>query len=457
MKSFWTAHAKEVAAFDIKKTHGNDRLQDKRLRWSVKKLLRDDGATSNLYPVDISSTAVVHRYALEVQRKMRVDPVRGTSNKGGVVAPTRAWKSFSQSLKKFPSLPPFIRLQNFVYSTQALPQELLDLPKEYYDLGWESCRLTPIDHVEIAKLPPAEIKLLVNKIVPWALGQHSQRDGHFAVVRDNDTKMVCTQDGISCSGLRIFRGTTANAMYINTGAAQQAPIVKPVAEVPSTSILHSLPIGMTAIPIDVLCAEHVRDFDYKGRLVQVYALQDASGRMITTLWGAPNGMMKAGGTYQLTGFKVKMLQNNTIGLEGTHGAASIKLLKAPPEVASDAANPTGEAQSLGLRIDTKCTVAAERSIWEEVKQHFGTGPYDEEKQRKITRAVQGTPVRRKTVLRWPPSVRPSSSSSNSSSRLGTFLRLALPHSAHNEPSCSAASRMRERPPKIVRATLPPPS
>ncbi len=396
MKSFWTAQAKEVAAFDIKKAHGNDRLQDKRLRWSVKKLIRDDGATSNLYPIGISPTAVVHRYALEVHRKMRVDPVRGKAGRagGGVVAPTRAWKAFSQSLKKFPTLPAIVRLQNFVYSTKALPEELLELPKEYYDLGWESCRLTPIDHIEISKMPQPEVRLLVNKIVPWSLGQHAQRDGHFAVVRDSDSKLVCTQDGLSCSGLRIFRGTTAHALFINTGAAAGPPAAKPSAAVPTSSVLHTLPIGMTAIPVDVLCVEHVRNFDYKGRLVQIYTLEDASGRMIMTLWGSPTGAMKTGATYRLTGVKVKMLQNNTIGLEGTHGASVITMTKPPPESSGSDPQSGGasEAQSLALRIDTKCTVASERSIWEEVKQHFGPGPYDDEKQRKISRAVQGTPV-----------------------------------------------------------------
>jgi hypothetical protein len=207
---------------------------------------------------------------------------------------------------------------------------------------------------------------------------------------------VCTQDGLSCSGLRIFRGTTAHALFIDTGATAPQSAAKAVFEVPPTAVLHTLPIGMTAVPVEVLCVEHVRNFDYKGRLVQIYTLEDASGRMIMTLWGSPSGAMKAGATYRLTGVKVKLLQNNTVGLEGTHGASVIVMTKPPPNPSGggDSAVATlgSDDKSLALRIDTKCTVASERSIWEEVKQHFGPGPYSEDKQRKISRAVQGTPV-----------------------------------------------------------------
>lgn len=60
----------------------------------------------------------------------------------------------------------------------------------------------------------------------------------------------------------------------------------------------------------------------------------------------------------------------------------------------------GASTTLALRLDTRCTVASEKSLLDEVKQHFGDQwPYDAEQQKRISRAVQGTPAILSTNLR----------------------------------------------------------
>ncbi|CUG84703.1 piwi, putative [Bodo saltans] len=58
-----------------------------------------------------------------------------------------------------------------------------------------------------------------------------------------------------------------------------------------------------------------------------------------------------------------------------------------------------KSNQLALRLDTKSLVAAEQSLLDEIQQHYGNGPYTEDVQRRIARAVQGTPFVVSTNLR----------------------------------------------------------
>ena len=270
----------------------------------------------------------------------------------------------------------------------------------------------------MAQLPPMECKLLLNKVLPWALFFHAQQNGGFTVVREIDGKMVCTEDGMSVAGLRIFRGTTAAVLQLaGTEKSSSVPELPPALDptVPKTQVLKLLSPRLVTEPIIVKCTEIVRSFYFKEHLVQSYLVADASGRMGITFWGFGANVLVPGKCYSISCVKAKEPAKGfqrgdfNVELDATFGIANVEAI----DTGSSAA-PTGSVdllqpnrlnlipdanRSLALRIDTRCTVAAEKSMWEEVKQHFGDPPYDEEKQRRIARAVQGTPVVISTTLR----------------------------------------------------------
>lgn len=421
MKSFWAAKALSVAAQEVKRSHEEDRSKDKRLRWTVRKNVRDDGVTSNLFPITITNNGapnLIYRYDLEVSRKVRlaqpgdIQPARTT----GTVSPNRAWKVFAQALRKYPSLPPLVRVGSRIYSTEPIPKDLLELPKEFLDLGWEKCRLGLLDRVEMHTLSPQELKQLLNKMLPWALAYHAKNDGSFSVVREVDGKMVCTEDGMSVSGLRIFRGTTAAVLQINTNTEDtaQAATAPTDQHIPKSTILGSIKIPAETqkglhleTPIPLRCLKLNKEFEYKGNPVQSYYCADSSGTILVTLWGYPKGKLTPNRTYIFTGLKAQVTAARYQRADFTyelHGVAGLCQIKEDAEAESATGQAeeshTGPSESnLVLRLDTRCTIASERSMWEEIKLHFGPGPYDEDKQRRIVRAVQGTPVVLSTSLR----------------------------------------------------------
>lgn len=394
MKAFWNCQVREVSAMEVKNAHKNDRGADRQNRFQNKMSLRSDGATSNLYPITCNVDASVYRYELEVIRKSAGDAV-------GRVAPissTKAWRSVANGLRRFPAMPPIVRVDNRIYAASQLPAEMLDLPKEFHDLGWQSCRMQPVDKINFLKLPPSEYRSLVNKIFPWAVSVNAQRDGNFSVVRDLDGKIVCTHDGLTVSGLRIFRGTTAQALFIDNSDGVS---IKPQQELPPppSSVLATLQVGAIDTPLIVRCVRHERDFVFKGLNISVFTVKDASRSIDLTLWEAPPLTLQPGKLYSLANIKFKVTpQSGKSLLEATFKTAIIREL---PEDASDVKEVTDveSAQQLSLKLDTKCLVASERSLWEEVKQHFGPGPWDEDTQRRIARVVQGTPIVVSTNLR----------------------------------------------------------
>jgi hypothetical protein len=423
-KAFWTSRAVSKTAQEVKTTHVMERNADKQARWQVRKNVSTDGVVSNLYGIAIDKAATVHRYDLDVCRRARAN-VAATSVASAIadmpnpndnlaaahvrkslpVSPTRAWRMYAQSLRKYPALPPLVRVAGRIYAAAALPAEVQELHKDYHDQGWERCCLAPVGAERLASLPPPELKSVVNKMLPWALSFHARRDGNFAVVRELDGKMVCTEDGISVAGLRVFRGTTATILHVTNGDVLSAS--EEYSSLPTSRYLQSITqAGTNNDPMHVRCQSLVRMFQYQGKQIGVYLVEDSSGSVVLQLWGATPDSLIAGQSYLIKGVKVSPAEGrfNAGGtipwdLSGTTAYTEIKPADVVPEtnlvVPTDAKSHVG----LALRLDTRCTVASEKSLWEEVKQHFGEGPYDQAKQRMITRALQGTPVILSTNLR----------------------------------------------------------
>jgi hypothetical protein len=419
-QAFWRAKAVSKTAHEIKSTHLLERNVDKQARWQVRQNIVKDGVVSNLYDISIDPKAMAFYYDLDVTRRLKANvavanapanasttdnraPAAHHARKSLPVSPTRAWRMYSQSLRRYPSLPPLVRVNGRVYAANALPSDVLTLPPEFHDLAWERCCLRPAGSDRLASLPPSDLKSVVNKMLPWALSYHARNDGSFAVVRQVDGKMVCTEDGISVAGLRIFRGTTATILHVKNGDILSAS--EDLHPAPPSLFLGSIANDGETVKTEfpVRCVELLRTVVAQGKPVAVYLVEDSSGKTVFRLWNAAADTMKPGQVYTIATVKTKAIDpslktNGTLRFEIQGSLPHTRVTSvADGALAGGAAGETGGGAAdasvgLALRLDTRCTVASEKSLWEEVRQHFGAGPYDADKQRMITRALQGTPV-----------------------------------------------------------------
>ena len=409
-RALWTARAISKTPQEIKGAHNFERNADKQARWEVRRNLPADGVMSNLFKLTVKDEAVVHRYDLDASRSARAagDPAAAIaaapSKKMLPVNPTRAWRMYAQSLRRYPNLPPLVRVSSRVYAAAALPDDVLELPKEFHDLGWERCSLRAQGTSQLVALPPAELKSVVNKMLPWALSSYARKEGHFAVVRELDGKMVCTEDGISVAGLRIFRGTTATVLHIRNGDITTA--VEDLSAVPTSAFLATMPPNQTLhTEFHVRVKSFERMVLFKDRKIGIYHVEDSSGVAQLQLWNVTPDVLVAGQYYALSGIATKPLPEDKAGsgllpvvLHGSLPSTKVSGV-AVSEIATTVPGGAQGTIGLALRLDTRCTVASEKSLWEEVRHHFGEGPFDEEKQKRITRAMMGTPVILSTNLR----------------------------------------------------------
>ncbi|CUG75108.1 argonaute-like protein, putative [Bodo saltans] len=126
-----------------------------------------------------------------------------------------------------------------------------------------------------SKICPTEYRTLVNKLFPWSIGLHAQRDGTFTTARELDGKIVCTHDGLTVAGLRIYRGTTAHALFIDVdGDAKHQP--QRQTPPPKSSVIKTLPAGTIDNAITFRCVRHDRTVTFKGAPVQAFTVEDSS-------------------------------------------------------------------------------------------------------------------------------------------------------------------------------------
>lgn len=504
MQSFWSSRVASVTANDIRSNYLAQISADRKARWQMRKNVRNDGVVSNLFPLDVAAqSAHVYRYDLVVTKRAApvilpagsssgmgsssaLDPSVAVAQGGSAdevpqmrtlqVSPTRAWRMFAQALRRH-ALPPLVRVTGSVYAAAPLPPEVLQLDPSFFDIGWQKCELQFAGKQHLSELPPQELKALMNKIIPWALSFHARKHGGYAMVREVDGKMVSTEDGVLVSGLRVFRGTTASVVHVNTagehhvgsaatasakttssGDPQGKTTTKdeplPPHVVPESAVLKTLRPNTPMPPSGLLvaCEARVRNFVFKGKPVAVFLVRDASGSTSLTLWGAQPDALTPGKRYDLRGLRCK----NTDARFGKRGTLDVELeggetavvvpvetptapaptatttteddnaaakkeegnandvcnavdAKAKSDAASSSSSSSSSSSllpltardgvSLALRLDTRCTVASDRSVLDDIRRHFGEQPYNDEKKRVIARAVQGTPVVLSTNLR----------------------------------------------------------
>lgn len=199
---------------------------------------------------------------------------------------------------------------------------------------------------------------------------------------------------------------------------------------PSTRHLTETPVGLTSAdnPIHFRVDVFLRAFTYRGTPVESYQISDASGSVLASVWAPPQPQALAvGAVYSAAPVRIREFaeRGNARLVELPRGTVPV-LLAAPatapssssssPTVASAVQPHTQRAQlqcggrrvaalpdvsssppprlpgHISLKIDTKGTIASEISLWGEVLQHFGPGPYDEATQQRIQKALVHMPV-----------------------------------------------------------------
>nr|CCC93424.1 putative PIWI-like protein 1 [Trypanosoma congolense IL3000] len=493
-KSLWPFGAQEVSLPEVKRDYVNKRALDKKTRFTVRQRIRDEGVTSNLFPVMFNQNTSLFSYEVRATRHpLHLPPLKnaeetsesptGSKERKGSkkkkastsqgdpmplikrVECSRAWAAIQRYLRRCAgNVPPVVNVRYKVYSTAPLPVNALELPPEYLDLGWIECKLHFNGKIKFADMEAAELQETVNKIVMWSIRKEERQSSHtFCVAKESSGKAVHVHNAVTVDGLRVFKGTIVRAMYVNTDDAEvklHSPLASSAVSPPPGDALKTLPAGSyEAKPLRFLVEEFVRSFVFKNRNVQSYKISDASGTIQASLWDATEETrLEVGCVYDVTGYRVRVFEthNGMRLVEMTMGKSTFDAVKqeqqAEPkkdgdnvpianevvgsaklerrsrnskkntgkkeeerrwrEVEShaqsvDNANGSGSAKpllpkhpgSLVLKIDTKCTVASELSLWDEVKQHFGSGPYDAATMERITCSVQGTPVVTSTTLR----------------------------------------------------------
>ncbi|KPI89547.1 putative argonaut-like protein [Leptomonas seymouri] len=408
------------------------------------------------------------------------------------VAPGRSWQAIQRYLRhRFTAaastlLPPLIQLGNKIYAAAPLPADALQLPKTYFDLGWKTAELRLVGRSRYTDMPADELQMVMNKIVLHiaretqvhqqqqqqqqqhscdvaatkdpSCSQNESEDGleMLAVVREKTGKLVCTMQGVSSGGLRIYRGVCVQAIFVDhaaaldyednakdegegegdnahdcnaappgasgrvakKGAANTAARLPPP---PTTRHLSETPVGLTdaSSPVHFRVEAFLRAFTYRGTPVESYRISDASGSVLASLWAPPQPQaLIVGGVYSAAPVRIREFaeRGNARLMELPSGTVP-KLLAAPqpsppPSEAPNAPQRSRKQRSaasitpkgcasgtpsrlpghISLKIDTKGTMASEVSLWEEVLQHYGAGPYDEATQQRIQRALAHMPV-----------------------------------------------------------------
>ncbi|AYU78508.1 argonaut-like protein, putative [Leishmania donovani] len=512
--TFWSQPVKHVSAATLKRQHTLERAQDKKSKFLVRSSIREDGVISNLFPLNFrvadASHPDSHRgapptgthvyiYEMYVTRltatqrggsaargspsvtgagargKARAGAAATAAAIGGVqagglasverrVSPGRAWRAVERFLRhKYAGvaaalLPPLVQLNSKVYTAAPLPPDALVLPRAYFDIGWQTAVLRLQRRCRFTELPPSELQMLLNKIVP-EVARTSHREqrqkvdatpSFLEVVREKTGKLVCATQGVSAGGLRIYQGVLVQAIFVDSSAALDpnaadaregqvarethtcslAPAktgagssTKPPTDADACPIatrhLGDTPVGLTdaAAAVHFQVVAFLRPFAYRGTHAESYRIRDASGVYLASLWApAKPRSLTVGAVYAAAPVRIRefaergnarlieFLDGTTLTLLSASTATAPASLSSGSAMAqpftprSDSGNggATSEASrlpgQLSLKIDTKGTIASEVSLWEEVLQHFGHGPYDEAAQQRLRKSVQGIPV-----------------------------------------------------------------
>lgn len=370
------------------------------------------------------------------------------------IHPSAVWDAVRRYIfQLYMETPPMVRLDAKLYTTAPLREQALLIPPAYHDVGWDSCELCFLGKHSFCSLALDELQRVVNKIVLWCVRRNAVSAQH-AVVREAKGKFVCTELGLRSNGVRVYQGVTVQALFLETSTdstilplitdeeSRQLPTrhsPRPTDAkqfddvVPSRDLEEVLP-DTPVKPIRLTVHEYIRSFEYKGKKVESYKIEDASGVYLASLWepAEPKSLV-VGSSYLVNRWKLKIypekhnmrlfeFQKWSVFTEISR--SSTKLLTKDPSPSEPSGSPrdsksvtggmpsppkdtlrtashfptttavpgSSHGPSLALKIDAKGTVASELSLWEDVRHQFGKGPYDRGTQERIRQAVEGTPI-----------------------------------------------------------------
>ncbi|KAG5479366.1 hypothetical protein LSCM1_04625 [Leishmania martiniquensis] len=478
--TFWSQSVRHVSTATLRQQHMLDRVQEKKSRFLVRSSVREDGVISNLFPLHFRRADASHQdchggappagtyvYIYEVYVTRLTTPLqgRGAARAAGSaqgrglaqverrVSPGRAWRAVERFLHhRFggaaaESLPPLVQVVNEVYAAAPLPAAALVLPRAYFDMGWQTAELRLKSRCEFTKLPPSKLQMLMNKIIPEvaraAHRKRRQQTGTSAtfleVVREKTGKLLCTTQGVSAGGLRLYRGVQVQAIFVDSSAAldpnaadargnqvatETQTCIQPSAETGGdrgsnlsadagdcpvlTRHLGDTPVGLTdaAALVHFQVVAFLRPFSYRGTPAESYRVRDASGVYLASLWSpARPRSLTVGAVYAAAPVRIRefaergnarlieLLRDTTLTLISASTATAPTSPRSSKGSCSSATQKSSPLSgNLSLKIDTKGTIASEVSLWDEVLQHFSEGPYDEAAQQRIRKSVQGIPV-----------------------------------------------------------------
>ncbi|CCW63798.1 unnamed protein product [Phytomonas sp. EM1] len=250
------------------------------------------------------------------------------------VPPMNAWNVIRRFFNHFfsKSPPPMIQHVYKLYTIAPLPAKALKVPPEFYDLGWKNCELRFIAKLRYEDLNPHCLQQVINKIVFWTIcntpalqeGEENENDPNnnssgsgYRVVRERGGKLVNLAGGISSCGARLFSGVTAQAIFVDASDSEPSLTdpqtttgeVEVVIAAPNSTDLATLPEGTTPTgrPIRFLAKSFLRAFTYKGREVESYTIEDASGAYLASFWEPPSPRpLQPGRVYTATALHVRI-------------------------------------------------------------------------------------------------------------------------------------------------------
>ena len=400
-KTFWIAEVVPKTLAEVKKMHSIDIENNRKMTWSIRQRIREDGVTSSMYPLTFDMSMCIYRYKLNIRNSQGYRAYNSNTNTkvSSYSIITKAWLLFAELWKKFPECPAMVKVQNTLYTSSPLSPSLTILPQNKLDINWQSCFLEFLGTASSEHLTYQEQRHMVNKMIPWALEFHSQKHGNYRLAREVDGKIVCTEEGIRVGALRVFKGTVAQAFHINSTGKHVTHDCIDSAMFPNSEKLKTLsPKPELTETLELYCIRYLGEETVGESYFEIYLCADKSGLVDVCVWECNVQCLRSGHTYR---FQNARILDRLINLRKGDFNFAIHILD--QDDITDLTNHTQVIKcnvdnplSLSLRLDTRCVVATEVSLWDEILKSFQ--PIHLKKD-EIRETLVGTPVVMSTNLR----------------------------------------------------------
>lgn len=408
--SFWDHDVSTSRFSSIKNEHKACQISERRSRFTARAKVKEHGVISNFYqlyyPIDKGEglqSAPLYIYELEAfrvsknnssrKKRKKYDDADELENEPGfaAVTPSSIWGAVQQYFRDaLTGLPPLVRCESRLYTTKPLEEKALSIPRCYYDLGWDSCKVTFIQKTTFASLCPSELQQITNQIVLWSVRYSTK--GKHSVVKGTTGKIVSSAQGVVVENLRLYLGVIVQALFIKTCKATLL----------SNSDSHkACPVELlkekyrSKTPLRFTVKSMSGSLEFKGKQFEKYRIEVEGKELYAGIWEPlkPKSLVN-GATYEVKKFKLKKPdadKSQEWEVEFQKKCSFTLISEAKPEKTTPAVQESHES-SLVLKIDAKGTMASTISILAEVWKKYGEGPYEPQVMERIMRELRNTPV-----------------------------------------------------------------